>query len=120
MRWIRRLLWIGALGATLVAGWLFAARNAAQVRVYYLVGETLEVALWQALGVAFAAGALGVGALMVLAAMRHGLVQRRYRKLIGNLETELHQLRNLPLTPDAESADARSAVASVAGRGRDA
>ena len=120
MRWIRRLLWIGALVATLVAGWLFAARNAAQVRVDYVLGTTLEVALWQALLAAFATGALAVGALMLFAAMRHGLVQRRYRKLISGLETELHQLRNLPLTPEVESGDSRSAVASVTGRGRDA
>jgi uncharacterized membrane protein YciS (DUF1049 family) len=121
MRWIRRLLWIGALVATLVAGWLFAARNEGLVRVDYLVGETLDVALWQVLVVAFALGALAVGTLMLVAATRHGLVQRRYRKLINGLETELHQLRNLPLAPEVDASDSRSTgMLSASGRGRDA
>ncbi len=122
MRWVRRLLWIGALAATLVAGWLFAARNQVPVRVHYIVGETLELALWQALLGAFAAGAFGVAAFTLLAALRHGLVQRRYRKLISGLEAEVHQLRSLPLAPDSEVPGGSRAtdVAPVSRLGRDA
>ena len=122
MRWFRRLLWIGALGALLVGGWLFAARNDVPVRVHYLLGETLDLALWKALVAAFAAGAVSVGAFTVFAAMRHGLLQRRYRKLISGLESEVHQLRNLPLAPDSEASGGSRGmgVAPVSGPGRDA
>jgi len=122
MRWVRRVLWIGALAAVLVGGWLFAAGNDGPVRVQYLVGETLDLALWKALLGAFAAGALLVGAFTVLAAMRHGLVQRRYRKLITGLESEVHQLRNLPLAADSDAAGRSrlTDVVPVSGPGRDA
>ena len=102
MRWLRRILQLGLLLAVLIAGWRFAADNGTPVQVNYLFGQSGELALWQALLAAFAVGALGAGAFAVLGAMRHGLVQRRYRKLVGGLESELHQLRNLPLAPDPE------------------
>jgi uncharacterized integral membrane protein len=121
MRWVRRLLWIGVLAATLVAGWLFAASNDVPVRVHYLVGETLDLALWKALVGAFAAGALVVGVFALLSALRHGLMQHRYRKLISGLESEVHQLRNLPLAPEPEGTGPRATdVALVSGAGRDA
>ena len=122
MRWFRRLLWIGALLALLMGGWFFAARNDVPVRVHYLLGETLELALWKALVGAFAAGAVTIGVFAVFAAMRHGLLQRRYRKLITGLESEVHQLRNLPLAPDSEAAGGSRMVdvAPVSGSGRNA
>jgi uncharacterized integral membrane protein len=102
MRWFRRVLQLGLLLAVLIAGWRFAADNGTPVQVHYLFGQSGEVALWQALLAAFALGALAVGAFALLGSLRHGLVQRRYRKLVGGLESELHQLRNLPLAPDPE------------------
>jgi uncharacterized integral membrane protein len=103
MNWVRRILWIGALTTLLVGGWLFAAQNRDPVRVHYVVGEFAEVALWKALVAAFAAGAAVVGVFTLIAALRHGLVLRRTRKLVGGLEAEIHQLRNLPLAPDPEA-----------------
>lgn len=103
MRWLRRILQIGALLAILIGGWMFAAENGSPVRVHYLLGETAEIALWLALLCAFAIGALGVGAFTLMASLRHGMVRRRYRKLVGGLESEIHQLRNLPLSPDPDA-----------------
>lgn len=120
MRWVRRFLWIGVLTGLLVGGWLFAARNETPVRVHYLFGETLELALWQALLLAFGAGALLVGAFATLAALRHGLVQRRYRKLISGLETEVHQLRSLPLAEASEAAAGLAGDPRPSGLRRDA
>src|SRR5262245_58913227 len=115
MRWLRRILQIGLLSAILIGGWLFAAENGTPVQVNYLLGETAEIALWQALLCAFALGALGVGAYTLMASLHHGLVQRRYRKLVGGLESELHQLRNLPLSPDPNAPAAPSRRATPPG-----
>jgi hypothetical protein len=104
MIWVRRILMIGALGALLVGGWVFAAGNGEPVYVNYIFGRTAEkIALWKALVTAFVLGAGLIGAFAVYFGMRHGLVVRRYRKLLGGLESEIHQLRNLPLAPDPES-----------------
>jgi uncharacterized integral membrane protein len=104
MIWVRRILMIGALAALLVGGWVFAAGNGEPVYVNYIFGRTAEkVALWKALVGAFVLGAGLIGAFAVYFGMRHGLVVRRYRKLLGGLESEIHQLRNLPLAPDPES-----------------
>ena len=122
MRWFRRFLQVGLLLAILIVGWLFAAENGSPVQVHYVLGQTGEIALWQALLCAFALGALGVGAFMLLASLRHGLVQRRYRKLVGGLESEIHQLRNLPLSPDpdAPGVPPRRGAPSGGAAGRDA
>ena len=40
---------------------------------------------------------------LVFSSAKNGLVNRRYRKAIGGLEAEVHQLRNLPLAPDSEA-----------------
>jgi hypothetical protein len=104
MMWVRRILLIGALVALLVAGWVFAAGNGEPVYVNYIFGRTAEkIALWKALVGAFALGAGLIGALAIYLGLRHGLVVRRYRKMLGGLESEVHQLRNLPLAPDPES-----------------
>ena len=103
MRWLVRILQIAVLAALLIGGWLFAAENGEPVQVNYVLGQTGDIRLWQALLCAFVLGALGVGSFTLLASLRHGLVQRRYRKLVGGLESELHQLRNLPLAPDPQA-----------------
>jgi hypothetical protein len=59
------------------------------------------VSLWVALLVAFGFGAAITAAIAAYRATRQGLVNRRYRKMIRDLESEVHQLRNLPLTGDA-------------------
>jgi hypothetical protein len=40
------------------------------------------------------------------------MVQRRYRKAVGGLEAEIHQLRNLPLAPDSDLPEPGAALAS--------
>jgi len=123
MNWVRRILGIAALTALLVGGWIFAAQNGAPVRVHYVVGEFTEVALWKALVASFGAGAALVGLVSFFFAMRHGLVVRRYRRLLGGLESEVHQLRNLPLAPDPDTpGGSRAGLAAPSGgeTGRDA
>ena len=123
MNWVRRILGIAALTTLLVGGWLFAAQNRDPVRVHYVVGEFAEVALWKALVASFGTGAVLVGLVSFFFALRHGLVVRRYRRLLGGLESEIHQLRNLPLAPDPDTpAGMRAGIAAPPGgaTGRDA
>lgn len=105
---IRRLMVAGIFAATLIAGWMFAARNADTVAVDVLAVRVSDVKLWLALLIAFAAGGLLAGVIGMLALAKARMVTRRYRKSVAGLESEVHQLRNLPLA--SGNADASQAV----------
>jgi uncharacterized integral membrane protein len=100
MRWLRRLVALALFVATLVVGWQFAHRNADLVFVDYLFG-TIDAPRWAVLLAAFFLGAVAAALVAAFQAARLALTARRYRKLALSLESELHQLRNLPLgAPD--------------------
>lgn len=113
-RVIALALFVGAL----LAGWRFASENASGVRVHYLIGETPDVALWKALLLAFAVGAACAGLGWLRLAIKNGLMSRRYRKMLNDLESEIHQLRNLPLAPDSVTPSDVSARATEASHAR--
>jgi uncharacterized integral membrane protein len=94
---IRRLVAGVIFAAMLVAGWTFAHRNGAVVDVDLLALHVSEVKLWLALLAAFAAGALIAGTIGMLSLARAGMVARRYRRTVAGFESEVHELRNLPL-----------------------
>ena len=100
MRLARKLLGIALFGAILVFGWRFAADHAGPVTIKTPVSEGAEVSLWMALLVAFALGAALTGVAAAYQAARMGLLARGYRKIIRGLESEVDQLRNLPLSDD--------------------
>jgi Lipopolysaccharide assembly protein A domain len=106
MKLVRRVLWIAFTAALVVAGVAFVGRNRVAVPIDLGVTTFPEAPLWQALLVAFAAGAalVGLGALWQVA--RLGMLARRYRRTVARLESEIHQLRNLPLA--AEDAPGRN------------
>jgi uncharacterized integral membrane protein len=110
MRTVRRLLVAGLFVAALVIGWSFAHRNPAPVQVDFLVGHVAGQPLWRIVVGAFAAGAAAAGCVATWQALRLLLTARRWRKAAERLETEVHQLRNLPLSatgaPPRESPDA--------------
>jgi len=106
MRWVRRLIGVAAALAMFIGGWRFVGDNAAPVSISYLWGS-VELPAWQALLWCFAGGFALAGCGWLWFGVRGRLVLRRYRKAIDGLEAEIHQLRNLPLTPDAEPADAQ-------------
>jgi hypothetical protein len=89
-------------------GWRFASENQEPVTVHYVLGEVAGVALWQVILLAFGAGAAIVALFALFSSARSGLAQRRYRKAIGGLEAEIHQLRNLPLAPEAQPPRSRA------------
>jgi uncharacterized integral membrane protein len=106
MRWLRRLVAAAIFVAALVIGWRFAQRNAALVHVDYLVG-TIDQPAWATLLAATLLGAGLASLVFGFHAARLALTARRYRKLARGLESEVHQLRNLPLgPPDARPGDA--------------
>jgi uncharacterized integral membrane protein len=78
----------------------FATDNSAAVTIEVPLLGDLEVRLWVALLVSFALGAILTGLAAAYQVARLGLLARRYRKIIRGLESEVHQLRNLPLTDD--------------------
>ena len=101
MRIVRRLLGVAIFVAFLVLGWTFAAEHSSPVSIHFPLAASMEVTLWVALLVAFALGAAITASIAAYRATRQSLVSRRYRKMIRDLESEVHQLRNLPLTGDA-------------------
>jgi uncharacterized integral membrane protein len=105
MRAARRVLAIAAFVGLLIGGWLFTARHPQGVSIHYFVGQTGEIPLWLALFVAFALGGAVVAGGLGYQMLRLALLARRYRRTVARLEIEIHELRNLPLDPDAGLAD---------------
>jgi len=94
---VRRGGWVVVFFGALIGGWQFAGSNAAPIRVDYLLGVFPAVPLWLALVVSFAIGAAAAVAGLFARLTRSTLAQRRYRKTLAALESEVHQLRNLPV-----------------------
>ena len=113
MQWLRRIVGIALIAVVLVGGWKFAAENAAEVTISYVLGSLPPVALWAALLGAFASGLVVAGLYALLANTRLRLVARRYRKAVHGLESEVHQLRNLPLSTEEPPPDPAAAPESV-------
>ena len=105
MRWVRRLIGVAVAVTAMVGGWRLADANAAPVSISYLWGA-VELPVWEALLWCFAGGFVLAGTGWLWFGVRSRMLQRRYRKAVGGLEAEIHQLRNLPLAPDGELPDA--------------
>lgn len=101
MTWLRRLFGIVLFAALLVGGWRFRAGNESTVDVSFVLGSVPGVPLWLALGFAFALGALAIALPFTWWLARSGLLVRRYRRAVQKLESEVHELRTLPLASEA-------------------
>ena len=104
-----------------VAGWMFYAANSAVVEIDLLGFMVLEVSVWK-----LALGSFGLGAglaffVAVLLGIRGLELRRRYRRAIRQLESEVHQLRSLPLKsagePEVEGRPDASGAAAAGGQG---
>jgi uncharacterized membrane protein YciS (DUF1049 family) len=119
MRMARWVLVAAIFVVLLVAGWRFASDNSQVVTIHYVLGQFDGVSVWLALLCAFAAGAVVVGSLGMIGWLKLRLEARRYRKAVRGLEAEVHQLRNLPLAPEAaDVSEPRDEVALLGGRER--
>ena len=94
---LRRVLLAAFVILLVVVVRLFPDQNDTRVDIDLLITSIEGVSLWFALMASFVIGTLVVGLLAVLLSVRSGLIGRRYRKAIADLEAEVHHLRNLPL-----------------------
>lgn len=97
MKILRRLLAFAVLVALLVLGYRFAQANGAPVAIDLLLADLPAVPQWMVLLATFALGTLLATVVLLFQMAKLGLVARRYRKTVRGLESEIHQLRNLPL-----------------------
>jgi uncharacterized integral membrane protein len=112
---LRRILAGAAFVALLVAGWRFANSNGDAVRVDYLIGEFVDIAMWKVLLSSFGLGVLGTTLVLGVRLAAARLAARRTRKTIDSLESEIHQLRNLPLTEPQTHASPQEALTATGG-----
>lgn len=100
MKIARRLLAVLFFVAAFAIAYRFSGGNEEEVAVDLLLVTAPPTPLWLALVLAFALGALGASLLLLYEIGKLGLTARRYRKTVASLESEIHQLRNLPLAAD--------------------
>lgn len=100
----RLILWTLGLAffvATLWTGWSFRAGNATLVELDLIWIRLPNIELWRLILVAIALGSVVSTLLVGFVWLRSRLLNRRYRRVIRRLESELHELRSLPLSaPD--------------------
>lgn len=97
----RLFLWtfsVALFVATLWMGWSFRAGNATPVNLDLIWIRLPSVELWRLILVAMAFGVILSTLFIGFAWMRSRLLNRRYHRVIRRLETELHELRSLPLS----------------------
>ena len=118
MQTLRRVLSTALSLALLIGVVAFATRSTNQnsVEVHYLFGEA-SWPLWQLVGGSFLAGALAAWLMSVPPWMRSRFEVRRHRKQSARLESELHELRNLPLAAE-EPSGATASLETPAGDSR--
>ena len=116
---MKRVL-VGVLGAVLfvgalIVGWSLGGANETTIDIDRLWVRIAEVKVWELTLAAFSSGA---GLVLLVAGFlgtRGWLLRRRYRATIRRLESELHQMRSLPLASEGEAA-----LADAAGTNGDA
>lgn len=117
MRMLRRLLVVGLFAALFVATWRFVSGNGTPTNLDLVFVQLHQIPLWSALLGAFALGATCAGASLIYELAKKSFATRRYRKALAGLESEIHQLRNLPLAaPDASGGPAPPARSAAGPR----
>jgi hypothetical protein len=112
MQTARRLLALALFVGLFVIAWRFASANATEIEIDLLLLQLPAVPIWVALLSALGFGALSAVLSLGYQVIKKNLLARRYRKTVKSLESEIHQLRNLPLAGNdsalASSADAEA------------
>ncbi len=110
MRIVRTVLLLAIVAGLIVGSVKFVNANATTVPVDYLAGVLPEVPIWALLLGSFGAGVLVTGFFSLYEIAKKGWVARRYRKVAEGLESEIHQMRNLPLVASDEEAPPAAAA----------
>lgn len=93
--------WVAVLGAfvaLLWLGWSFRIGNETLIDLDLIWVKFHQVELWRVILLAIATGAIFSALCVGFAWLRGRLLNRRYRRAIRRLESELHEMRSLPLT----------------------
>lgn len=101
--------WLGGAAlfvGMLLFGWRFRASNETEVPVDFLVAVLAPAPVWKILCAAFLLGVATATLVCLFQLVRLSLTARRYRKALGQLEAEIHELRTLPLHPPGPGPDA--------------
>lgn len=98
MKWVRTAIVSAITLGLLWVGWSFRSGNAGTVDVDLVWARLPGVELWWALSAAVVLGAAGSGLFFGFAWLRQRVINRRHRSTIARLESELHELRSLPLS----------------------
>jgi uncharacterized integral membrane protein len=97
MQTVRRLLALALFVGLFIVAWRFASANATEIEIDLLFLQLPTVPIWVALLTALGFGALSAVLSLGYQVIKKNLLARRYRKTVKSLESEIHQLRNLPL-----------------------
>jgi hypothetical protein len=118
MRMLRRVLVVSVFVALFAVAWRFVGTNSVRIDLDLVLFQLHQVPLWSSLVAAFALGASCAGASLVYELAKKSFAARRYRKELAGLESEIHQLRNLPLAaPDPSGGPAPPARNAAGTRG---
>jgi uncharacterized membrane protein YciS (DUF1049 family) len=113
------LLWTLGLAVfvgALWTGWSFRSGNSGPVDLDLIWMQVPNVELWRVILIALGLGVVLAGVLVGFAWLRARLLNRRYRSTIRRLESELHQMRSLPLSGSEDEPIAVEPMLSVAER----
>jgi hypothetical protein len=97
MRWLRSFLFVGLVLGLVFSGWSFRSGNAGVIDLDLVWIRLPNVEVWWAIVMAVGVGAVLGGVPVGLAWLRQRLLNRRHRKAIERLESEVHRLRSLPI-----------------------
>jgi hypothetical protein len=117
MQNVRRLMALALFAGLFAVAWRFASTNAAEIPVDLILLQIPAVPVWVALLIAFGVGALAAGGSLSYEVIKKNLVARRYRKAVRGLESEIHQLRNLPLAGTDSASALRAEAEGEVGEG---
>ena len=106
-------LFVGALWL----GWTFRAANASAVDLDLVWVRVPSDELWWLLVLGICFGALLATLVVGFAWLRGRVLNRRYKKVIARLESELHQMRSLPLASSEDAAFTESPGDVALGQG---
>jgi hypothetical protein len=117
MKTVRRLLALAFFAGAFAVAYQFG-KNAEPLSVSLFRWTTPPAPAWLVLSLAFGLGAAVASGLWLFQVIRLSLLARRYRKETRALESEVHQLRNLPLAGGEGAALAAGGMPAARSEGR--
>jgi uncharacterized membrane protein YciS (DUF1049 family) len=108
---------VGLIVGAAVLGRAFPAANASPIDLDLLWLRIPNLQVWSLVLVSIGFGGFLASLILSFFILRGWVVGRRYRKIIKRLESEVHQLRSLPLATDGNTAFADPTKLTSEGHG---